>query len=186
MLLREDFYRSWTKYLFRRSNICVEEYSNWLRESLEEYLTWSREKVEEYPIWLWGGYVDERGWGEKKTDGLTELWYIKFEYGYSVLGTILNKSLKQPPTKQQLNSHTPPISETIQSRRRRHKGHYWRSKDKLISDVLLWTPTHGRASEDQPTNTYLHLLYWRISQQIDREGGGISIWLRWGSVGHLV
>ena len=26
-----------------------------------------------------------------------------------------------------------------------HAGHCWRSKDELISDVLLWTPTYGCA-----------------------------------------
>ena len=40
----------------------------------------------------------------------------------------------------------------------RHVGHCWKSKNKLISDVLLWTPTHGRASVGQPARTYLHQL----------------------------
>ena len=34
---------------------------------------------------------------------------------------------------------------TIQVRRTRHAGHCWRSRDELISDVLLWIPTYGRA-----------------------------------------
>ena len=32
------------------------------------------------------------------------------------------------------------------------------SKDELINDVLLWTPTHGRASVWQPAKSYLHQL----------------------------
>ena len=40
----------------------------------------------------------------------------------------------------------------------RHMGHCWRSKDKLMSDVLLWTPTHGHTSVGWPTRTYLHQL----------------------------
>ena len=32
----------------------------------------------------------------------------------------------------------------------------WRSKDKLISDILQWTPTHGHTSVGQPTKTYIH------------------------------
>ena len=31
----------------------------------------------------------------------------------------------------------------------------WRSKDELISDVLLWTPSHGRAKVGRPSRTYL-------------------------------
>ena len=36
---------------------------------------------------------------------------------------------------------------------------YWpTSKKELINDVLLWTPTHGRASIGRPGRTYLHQL----------------------------
>ena len=51
-----------------------------------------------------------------------------------------------PPTKQQLYGNLPLISQTIQIRRTRHLGRSWRSKDELISDVLLRTRAHGRAS----------------------------------------
>ena len=43
-------------------------------------------------------------------------------------------------------------------RRTRHAGHCWRSKDKLISDVLLWTPTYGRAKAGRPARTYIQQL----------------------------
>ncbi len=56
-----------------------------------------------------------------------------------MLQAILNKSWRQHSTKQQLYSHLPPTMKTIQVRRTRHAGHCWRSKDELISDVLLWT-----------------------------------------------
>ena len=49
-------------------------------------------------------------------------------------------------------------SKTIQVRRTRHAGHCWRSKDELISDVLLWTPTHGCASVGRPARTYIQQL----------------------------
>ena len=54
--------------------------------------------------------------------------------------------------------HLPPISKTIQIRRTRHEGHCWRSKDKLISDVLLWTSSDGRAGVGRPAGTYLQQL----------------------------
>ena len=41
--------------------------------------------------------------------------------------------------------HLLTITKTVQIRQIRHAGDYWRSKDKLINDVLLWTPSHGRA-----------------------------------------
>ena len=38
-------------------------------------------------------------------------------------------------------------------------GHCWRSRDKLISDVPLWTPSHGRAKVGRPTRTYIQQFY---------------------------
>ena len=46
-----------------------------------------------------------------------------------------------------------PITKTIQVRRARHAGHGWRCRNELISDVLLWTPTHGRAKAGRPART---------------------------------
>ena len=37
-------------------------------------------------------------------------------------------------------------------------GHCWRSRHELISDVLLWTPTHGRVKAGQPARTYIQQL----------------------------
>ena len=59
--------------------------------------------------------------------------------------SILKKSWRQHPTRHQLYVHLSPISKTIQLRRTRHAEHCCRSRDELISDVLLWTPTYGRA-----------------------------------------
>ena len=41
-------------------------------------------------------------------------------------------------------------------RRTRHAGASWRSRDEPISDVLLWTPTYGRAG--RPARTYIQQL----------------------------
>ena len=75
-----------------------------------------------------------------------------------MLRAILNKSWRQHPTRHQLYSHLPPIMKTIQVRRTRYAGHCWRSRDELISDVLLWTPTYGRAKAGWPARTYIQQL----------------------------
>ena len=72
-----------------------------------------------------------------------------------MLRAILNKSWRQHSTKQQLYGHLPPIIKTIKVRRTRHAGYCWRSRDKLISDVLLWNPTHCRAKAGRPARTYI-------------------------------
>ena len=54
-----------------------------------------------------------------------------------MLRAILNKSWGQHPSKHQLYGHLPPITKTNQVRRTRHAGHCWRSRNELISDVLL-------------------------------------------------
>ena len=76
-----------------------------------------------------------------------------------MLRAILNKSWRQHPTRHQLYGHLPPITKTIQARRTRHAGHCWRSRDELIRDVLLWTPTHGRAKAGRPARIYNQQLY---------------------------
>ena len=70
----------------------------------------------------------------------------------------IEQVLEATPTNQQLYGHLPPITKTIQVRRTRHAGHCWRRRDKLISDVLLWTPSHGRAKAGQPAWTYIQQL----------------------------
>ena len=54
--------------------------------------------------------------------------------------------------------YIPPVTITIQVRRARHAEHCWRSRDELISDVLLWTLTYGRAKAVRPARTYIQQL----------------------------
>ena len=75
-----------------------------------------------------------------------------------MLRAILNRSWRQHPTRRQLYGYLPSITKTIQVRQARHAGHCWRSRDELISDVLLWTPTHGRAKAGWPARTYIQEL----------------------------
>ena len=90
---------------------------------------------------------------------LTKRLKKKLDGNYTrILRAILNKSWRQHPTRHQLYGHLPPITENIQIRRTRHTGHYWRSKDELISDVLLWTPACGQAKAGRPTRTYIQQL----------------------------
>ena len=91
-----------------------------------------------------------------------------------------------------------PITKTIQVRRTRHAGHCWRSKDELISDVLLWAPTHGCARVERPARTYIQQLCedsgcnpedlpeamndrekWRETVRDIRAGGATWWWWWW-------
>ena len=98
-------------------------------------------------VCVWEGmYVYKRL--EKKLDGN----YTR------MLRAILNKSWRQHPTRHQLYGYLPPIMKTIQVRWTRHAGHCWRSKDELISDVLLWTSTYVQAKAGWPAWTYIQQL----------------------------
>ena len=70
----------------------------------------------------------------------------------------LEQILAATPQRHQLYGHLSHITKTIQVRRTRHAGHCWRSRDELIRDVLLWTPTHGRAKAGRPARTYIQQL----------------------------
>ena len=90
---------------------------------------------------------------------LTKRLEKKLDGNYTrMLRAILNKSWRQHPARHQLYGHLPPITKTIQVRWTRHAGHCWRSRDELISDVLLWTPTHGRAKAGWSARTYIQQL----------------------------
>ena len=75
---------------------------------------------------------------------LTKQVEKKLDGNYTrMLWAILNKSWRQHPTKQQLYNHM---------------GHCWRSRDELVSDVLLWTPSHEQAKAGRPVWTYIQQL----------------------------
>ena len=87
---------------------------------------------------------------------LTKWLVKKLDGNYRrMLQVILNKSWQQHPTKHQLYGHLPPIMKTIQVRWTRHAGHCWRSRDELISDVLLRTTTYGQAKAGRPARKYI-------------------------------
>ena len=130
---------------------------------------------------------------------LTKRLEKKLDGNYTrILRAILNKSWRQHPTRHQLYGYLPLITKTIQVRRARHAGHCWRSKDELVSDVLLWTPTYGQAKAGRPARTYLQLLCedtecnpedlpeamndrekWREMVKDIRAGG--TTWWKWNS-----
>ena len=124
---------------------------------------------------------------------LTKRLEKKLDGNYTrMLRAILNKSWRQHPTRHQLYGHLPPITKTIQVKRTRHAGHCWRSRNELISDVLLWTPTHMavQKQDDQLEHTFSNyvriqdvvqktcLRRWTIGKSGER-GSGISVLPAW-------
>ena len=90
---------------------------------------------------------------------LTKRLEKKLDGNYTrMLRAILTKSLRQHTTWHQLYGHLPPITKTIKFRRTRHAAHCWRSRDELISDVFLWTPTYSWAKTGRRARTYIQQL----------------------------
>ena len=81
---------------------------------------------------------------EKKLDGNSA----------RMLRTVLNKSWYQYYTKLQMYGHLPPISQTIQIRRTRHAGHFWRSKNEPISEVLRQVSIHRHQCRPNKNDLY--------------------------------
>ena len=65
--------------------------------------------------------------------------------------------LEVTPTKKMaaVRASTSHHKKTIQMRRTQPAGHCWGSTDELISNVLLWTSSHGYASFGKSARTYL-------------------------------
>ena len=90
---------------------------------------------------------------------LTKQLEKKLDGNYTrMLRAILNKSWQQHPTRRQLYGHLTPITKTIQARRTRYAGHCWKSKDEIVSDVLLWTPADGQSKAGRPARTFIQQL----------------------------
>ena len=90
---------------------------------------------------------------------LTKRLEKKLDGNYTrMLWAILNKSWQQHPTRNQLYGHLPPIMKIIQARRTKHAGHCWRSKDEIVSGVLLWTPAYGQSKAGRPARTFIQQL----------------------------
>ena len=90
---------------------------------------------------------------------LTKRLEKKLDGNYTrMLRAILNRFWQQHPTRRQLYGHLPPITKTIQARRTRHAGHCWRSKDEIVSDVLLWIPAYGQLKAGRPARTFIQQL----------------------------
>ena len=90
---------------------------------------------------------------------LTKRMEKKLDGNYTTMQRdILNKSWRQHRTKKWLYGRLPPITKTIIIRRTRHVGHCRRSRDELIRDVLLRTPSHVRAKAGHPARTYIQQL----------------------------
>ena len=53
------------------------------------------------------------------------------------------------------NGYLPPITKTIQVRRIKHAGHCCKNKDKLISNILLWTLSHRQSKARRSARTYI-------------------------------
>ena len=123
---------------------------------------------------------------------LTKRLEKKLDGNYTrMLRAILNKSWQPHPTRHQVYGHLPPITKTILARRTRHAGHCWRSKDEIVSDVLLWPPLMAnQKQDDQLEHSYSSYVMiwdvtlktcqrrWMIGRRGER-GSGISVLAAW-------
>ena len=73
----------------------------------------------------------------------------------SMLRVVLNTSWKRYST-EHLYGHLLPNRQTIQVRWIKHADFSRRSKDELTKDIILWIPTHGHTSVDQPAKANTH------------------------------
>ena len=76
------------------------------------------------------------------------------------------------PKKRQLYGHLPPW-------RQRDVERCWKSKDELMSDVLLWTLIHGPTSISKPARTDIHQLSTDTGCRQDDLSGAMDDRKRW-------
>ena len=90
---------------------------------------------------------------------LTKQLESKLNGNYTrMLRAVLNKSWRDHITNKELYGNLLPIVDVIRERRLRFIGHCWRSKEELISQTILWKPSHGYHSIGRPRKTYIDQL----------------------------
>ena len=71
-----------------------------------------------------------------------------------MLRAILNIQWSTHPSKERLYGNLVQITSVIKERRARFAGRCYRSKDKVVSNLILWTHKHGKAKVGRPSKTY--------------------------------
>ena len=158
----ERFHLVWKCYLFDYSiyiQFCVHWHGGQCLRRLEALIIWKSDLTDKMKCSFFQAAVMSILLYGCTTWTLTKRLEKKLDGNYTrMLQAILNKSWRQHPTRHQLYGHLPPITKTIQARRTRQAGHCWRSRDELISDVLLWTPAYGQAKSGWSARTYIQQL----------------------------
>ena len=92
-------------------------------------------------------------------DTLKILWLFSLPKIVTVLFpdilSVLVSGWGSTPQSSSCTTTLPPITKNIQVRLTRYTGHCCRSRNELISDIFLWTPSHGRAKAGRPARIYI-------------------------------
>lgn len=67
----------------------------------------------------------------------------------------MNVSWRDCLTNEQLYGNLCLLSDIIKEQRVKFEGDCWRAKNEIVSEVILWEPTQGRASRGQQAKTYM-------------------------------
>ena len=76
----------------------------------------------------------------------------------SVLTAVKNVTWRQIITNEVLYAGLPWISTIIRERRLRFSGYYWRSKNEVVRDLVLWEPKDDKRSVGGQADTFVDLL----------------------------
>ena len=84
-----------------------------------------------------------------------------------ILRAILNIHWSAHPSKQHFYGNLVQMTSVIKERRTRFSGHCYRTKDEVVSDLILWTPKHGKSKVGRPSKTYTKQLTEDVDCQLE-------------------
>ena len=84
-----------------------------------------------------------------------------------MLRAILNIHWRIYPSQERLYGDLVRITSVIKERRTRFSGHCYRTKDEVVSDLILWTPKHGKSKVGRPSKTYTKQLTEDVDCQLE-------------------
>ena len=88
--------------------------------------------------------------------GLGLVWHLR--RGLKLLRVVKNVTWRQHIANEVLHAGLPKIWTTVRERRLSFSGHCWRSRNEVVSNLVLWEPKHGNRSVRGQAGTFVDLL----------------------------
>ena len=118
---------------------------------------------------------------------LTKALESKLNGAYTwMLRAVTNSTWQDHPTNAEVYRDSSPVVDVIRERRTRFVEHSFRSKNELVSDLLLWAPEHGNRRRGRPHKNFIDQLMEDAGCTIEELPGKMNNRGNWKCILHRI